>query len=100
MRITSRKLETSNVCRNEEAFLRCQRALQMKEAGDYYGAQEAMRPFWKGVGTRPDTTDLHSSVAAELLLCVGILTCWIGSKNPTKEGQETAKDLISESIRF
>jgi tetratricopeptide (TPR) repeat protein len=59
-----------------------------------------MRPLWKGVGHRPDTTGLHASVAAELLLCVGILTCWIASKDQSKEGQETAKNLISEGIAY
>ena len=59
-----------------------------------------MRPLWKRLGDRPITAALHPSVAAELLLCVGILTCWIGSKEQSKEGQETAKNLISESMAF
>jgi tetratricopeptide (TPR) repeat protein len=59
-----------------------------------------MRPLWKGVGKRPDTTGLHPSVAAELLLCVGTLTCWIASKDQSKEGQETAKNLISEGLAY
>lgn len=100
MKITSSKLETSHLSRNEEEFFRCQKALELKNAGNYYGAQEAMRPLWKGVGERPETKGLDPSVAAELLLCVGILTCWIGSKNQSKEAQETAKNFISESITF
>jgi tetratricopeptide (TPR) repeat protein len=59
-----------------------------------------MRPLWKGVGKRPDTTGLHPSVAAELPLCVGTLTCWIASKDQSKEGQETAKSLISEGLAY
>jgi tetratricopeptide (TPR) repeat protein len=59
-----------------------------------------MRPLWRGVGERPETTGLHPSVAAEVLLCVGILTGWIGSKNQIKKAQETAKDLITESITY
>jgi tetratricopeptide (TPR) repeat protein len=74
--------------------------MELKDAGNYHGAQEVMRPLWKGVGKRPDITGLHASVAAELLLCVGILTCWIASKDQSKEGQETAKNLISESIAY
>jgi tetratricopeptide (TPR) repeat protein len=74
--------------------------MELKDAGNYLGAQEVMRPLWKGVGQRPDTTGLHPSVAAELLLCVGILTCWIASKDQSKEGQETAKNLISEGIAY
>lgn len=100
MTITSPKLESSHLSRNEEVFLRCQRALELKDAGNYFGAQEAMRPLWKGVGERPETKGLHPPVAAELLLCAGVLTCWIGSKNQNKEAQQTAKNLISESINF
>lgn len=100
MRIISPKLDTSHLSRKEEVFHRCQKALELKDAGNYYGAQEAMRPLWKGVGERPDTKNLDPSVAAELLLCTGVLTCWIGSKNQNKEAQETAKNLISESITF
>jgi tetratricopeptide (TPR) repeat protein len=56
-----------------------------------------MRPIWRGVGHRPDITGLHESVAAEVLLCVGTLTGWIGSRNQIKGAQETAKDLLTES---
>jgi len=100
MRITSPKLDTAHLSRIDEVFFRCQKALELKDAGDYYGAQEVMRPLWKGVGKRPDTANLHPSVAAELLLCVGILTCWIASKDQSKEGQETAKDLLSKSLAY
>jgi tetratricopeptide (TPR) repeat protein len=57
-----------------------------------------MRPFWKGLGTRPETAGLHSTVVAEVLLCVGILTRWIGSRNQSQEAQTIAKELISESL--
>jgi tetratricopeptide (TPR) repeat protein len=36
--------------------------------------------------------------AAEVLLCVGVLTGWIGSKNQVSDAQETAKNLITQSI--
>jgi tetratricopeptide (TPR) repeat protein len=100
MRITSPKLDTSHLSRTDEVFSRCQKAMELKDAGNYLGAQEVMRPLWNGVGKRPDTTGLHPSVAAELLLCVGTLTCWIASKDQSKEGQETAKDLISEGLAY
>jgi tetratricopeptide (TPR) repeat protein len=59
-----------------------------------------MRPFWKTFGERPDTAGLHGSIAAQLLLVVGILTRWIGSKNQIKESAQIASDLISESITY
>ncbi len=100
MKITSPKLENSHLSLNERALLRCQSALELKDKGDYQGAQEVMRPFWKRVGDRPDTTGLHPPVFAEVMLCAGILTGWIGSKNEVKEAQESAKNLITESIVF
>ncbi len=57
MRITSPKLDTSHLSRTDEVFSRCEKAMQLKDAGNYLGAQEVMRPLWKGVGHRPDTRD-------------------------------------------
>ena len=59
-----------------------------------------MRPLWRGVGHRPDTKGLFPSVAAEVFLCTGILTGWIGSRNQIKDAQEIAKNLITESISY
>lgn len=98
MKMTSLKLNTSHLSANEEALLRCQTALDLKDREDYEGAQEAMRPLWIGFGERPETKGLYSSVTAEVLLCVGILTGWIGNKNEIKLAQEQAKNLITESI--
>jgi tetratricopeptide (TPR) repeat protein len=100
MRTASPKLDLSHLTANERALFRCQTALAFKDKGDYDGAQEVMRPLWKGVGERPETTGLHPSVAAEVLLSAGILTGWIGSKNEVKEANDTARDLITESITF
>lgn len=100
MRITSPKLRTSHLTANEEALLRCQTALEWKDKGGFEGAREAMSPLWKRVGERPHLGGLYPSVAAEVLLCVGILTGWIGSKEGIENAQEVAKNLISESINF
>lgn len=97
--ITSPKLHTS-LTANEEALAKCEAALERRDAGDYEGAQDAIRPFWHGIGTRPETAGLHPSIAAEVLLCVGVLTGWIGSQRQVKDAQETAKDLITESITY
>jgi tetratricopeptide (TPR) repeat protein len=48
----------------------------------------------------PWGAQVNPSVAAEILLCVGILTSWIGSKNQIKDAQETAKNLITESVTY
>jgi hypothetical protein len=48
LRITSPKLDTSHLSRTDEVFFKCEKALALKDAGNYYGAQEVMRPLWKG----------------------------------------------------
>ena len=98
--MASLKLDTAPLNANDEALLRCKTALEQKERGDYAGAQETMRPLWKGVGERPKTAGLDPSVVAEVLLCVGILTSWIGSKNQVRDAQELAKNLITQSTAY
>lgn len=98
MKSTLLKVDTSHLNANEKAVLRCRTALEMRDKGEYFNAQEVMRPLWNAVGERPDTEGLSPEVTAEFLLCVGALTAWIGSKNQIKHAPETAKDLISESL--
>jgi tetratricopeptide (TPR) repeat protein len=100
VKITSPKLDTAHLTANEEALLRCQAAMEQKDRGDYEGAQEVMRPLWKDFGERPNFGGLHPSVTAEVLLSVGILTCWIGNKLQLSETQEVAKNLITESLTY
>lgn len=98
MKASPPRLHTSHLTADERALQRCEAALRLKDRGEYFKAQEVMRPFWKGLGTRPDIAGLHQGVVAEVLLCAGILTRWIGSRNQTREAQNVAKDLISESL--
>jgi len=58
-----------------------------------------MGELWPEVGGRPVLDELHPATAAEVLLRVGVLTGWIGSVKQIEGAQETAKNLISESIR-
>jgi tetratricopeptide (TPR) repeat protein len=98
MKITSPKPETSSRTSNDEAFRKCQAALELRDKSDYQGALAVMRPLWKRVGERPELRGLHAEIAAEVLLTVGILTSWIGSKEGIEHAQETAKNLITEGI--
>jgi len=100
MRTTSLKLDVSHLTANDEADFRCRKALQLRDRGDYDGAQEAMRPLWQRLGERPIIAGLHPPVATEVLLCVGILTGWIGSRNEIKEADAWAKDLMTEAVTF
>ena len=98
MKVASLQLNSAPQNANDVALLRCKTALEQKDRGDYAGAQETMRPLWTRIGEPPKTAGLESSVAAEVLLCVGILTSWIGSKNQIRAAQEVAKNLITQSI--
>lgn len=100
MKIASPQLESAHLNANDEALLRCKTALEQKDKGDYAGAQETMRPLWKRVGERPKTAGLEPLVAAEVLLCVGILTSWLGSKNQVCDAQELAKNLITQGMTY
>jgi tetratricopeptide (TPR) repeat protein len=93
-----KNLENPNLSPNERAVIRCQVALELKEKGDYESARQAMGNLWRRVGDKPNIKGLAKDVAAEVLLVVGILTGWIGSKNNVEDAQEAAKNLISESI--
>ena len=62
MRITSPKVNTTHITANEEALLRCQRASELKDSGDYEAAREAMDPLWRRVGQRPEIGGLYPSV--------------------------------------
>ena len=100
MKLASQIPGPYNLTPNTEALSRCALALTLKDQGDYQGALELMRPLWRGVGERPDTQNLLPDVAAEVLLCTGILTGLIGSRNKIKGAQEIAKNLITESISY
>ena len=100
MRTTLAKLDTSHLPANAKALLLCERALELKDRGEFNAAREVMRPLWKEFGARPDTKGLGPNATAELLLCAGILTSWIGGQNQIAEADDWARDLLTESIRF
>jgi tetratricopeptide (TPR) repeat protein len=92
-----RQLENSHLSCDQRAQLRCQAARGLEDKGNIEGARSIMGELWQRVGERPKIEELESSTAAEVLLCVGVLTGSIGSKNQLAHAQETAKNLISES---
>lgn len=98
MKLTTPKAETSHLAPNEQALRRCQDALEFRDRSDYQGARDVMEPLWERVGERPKLKGLDDGVRAEVLLTVGILTSWIGSKEGIENAQEIAKNLITESI--
>ncbi|MDT5272428.1 MAG: two-component system, OmpR family, response regulator QseB [Acidobacteriota bacterium] len=84
--------------REKRALLRCQLAKGLEDVGNYEAAREAMGELWPKVGGRPVLDELSEATAADVLLRVGVLTGWLGSTRQIEGAQETAKNLISESI--
>lgn len=84
--------------RDQRARLRCQLAKELEDIGSYNAARESLGELWPEVGGRPVLDELGEATAAEVLLRAGTLTGWLGSVKQIEGAQETAKNLISESI--
>ena len=95
-----RHLENPALSPNRRAQLRCQLAKELEEAGNFEGARKAMGDLWQRVGERPNIEELDGYTAGEVMLRSGVLSGWLGSANQIEGAQETAKNLISESIRI
>ena len=93
-----RELESPNLSADRRAVLRCELAKEFEYKGEYEDARKALGGLWSHVGERPNVESLESNVAAEVLLRAGVLTGIIGGKNQITDAQETAKNLISESL--
>jgi CheY-like chemotaxis protein len=92
------QIDDPNISNDERALLRCRLAKQLEEVGNYETACEAMGELWSGIGTNPKLEGLDQRAAAEVLLRAGTLSGWIGSTKQMESAQETAKNLISQSI--
>lgn len=92
-----RELEKPNLSVDRRAELCCELARQQEYRGEYEAARKALSDYWTRIGERPKVEGLQPSIAAEVLLVVGVLTGIIGSKNQIIEAEEIARDLITES---
>ncbi|HEU0145080.1 MAG TPA: hypothetical protein VFQ47_09875, partial [Nitrososphaera sp.] len=95
-----RQLSDPNLSHNEQAQRRCQLARELEAAGDYEAARSAMGELWQRIGERPQIDGLDQNIAAEVLLCTGSLTGWLGSAHQVAGAQEIAKDIIGEGLRI
>jgi tetratricopeptide (TPR) repeat protein len=84
--------------REKRALLRCRLAKELEDVGSYDAAREAMGELWQEVGGRPVLDELSEATATEVLLRAGVLTGWLGSTRQIEGAQETAKNLITQSI--
>jgi CheY-like chemotaxis protein/tetratricopeptide (TPR) repeat protein len=92
------RINDPNLSPNERARLRCQLVRQLELAWHFEAARDAMGDLWQRVGERPVLEGLAQPTSAEVLLRAGSLTGWIGSSRQLEGSQETAKNLITESI--
>ena len=93
-----RQLENPTLSVDNSAQLACELAKQLEYKGEYEKARKALSAYWPRIGEHPRTQDLSPNMAAEVLLRAGVLTSNIGGKSQISDAQETAKNLISESL--
>ncbi len=93
-----RELENPSLSVNNRAELCCEAAKALEYKGEYEKARKLLNDYWSRIGEHPKLETLEPSTAAEVLLRAGVLTSAIGSKNQVAESQETAKNLIHESL--
>ncbi len=92
------QIADTSIPKDKRAQLRCQLAKELENAGNYEAAREVMGELWSRVGEYPTLDELDEATAADVLLRAGVLTGWLGSVKQIEGAQETAKDLISESV--
>jgi tetratricopeptide (TPR) repeat protein len=93
-----RELVNPNLSVGGRAELCCKLARDFENRGEYAEACEVLSAFWPRIGERPKLEGLGQVLAAELLLRAGVLTGVIGSSRQIPNAQETAKNLITESL--
>ncbi|HEX5885029.1 MAG TPA: tetratricopeptide repeat protein [Pyrinomonadaceae bacterium] len=93
-----RELVNPNLSVGGRAELCCELAREFENRGDYTEACEVLAVFWPRIGERPKLEGLAQALAAEVLLRAGVLTGIVGSSRQIADAQETAKNLISESL--
>ena len=93
-----KQLDDPTLTLDERAQLRCQIAADLEHRGQYEAARDALAELWQGVGQPPTIEGLSELAAAEVLLCVGTLSGWLGSVQQIEGAQDAAKDLIFKSI--
>jgi CheY-like chemotaxis protein/Tfp pilus assembly protein PilF len=94
------KKDNSALTLIERADFSCRVAKQLERAGDYNAAWEALSIFWPDRNEPPKLEGLNALRRAEVLLRSGALAGWRGSAEQAEGDQETAKDLITQSLEI
>lgn len=78
----------------------CGFAKELEKAGEYEAACEAMHEVWPERHEPPNLEGLDEATKAKVLLRVGALAGWLGSAHRAEGSQETAKNLITQSVEI
>src|SRR5260370_11889292 len=99
-RLTALKKQTSDLTLAQRVELSCDLAKQLEKAGEYEKACEVLEEFWPEPNAPPKLEGLDRDLTAQVLLRIGALAGWLGSTHQAGGSQETAKDLINQSLRI
>src|SRR6266446_6608449 len=99
-KVTTLKSTSHDLSLAERAAIACHSAKQLEKAGEYEAAGEALAEFWTDRSAPPKLEGLGEAAKADLLLRVGALAGWLGGAKQTDGSQETAKNLITQSIEI
>src|SRR2546421_8925655 len=100
VRLPALQKQRDNLTLAERAELSCDLAKQFEKAGDYDAAWKALAEFWPEANQPPNVQGLDETSAAAVLLRAGAVAGWLGVASQTEGAQETAKDLITQSIEI
>jgi CheY-like chemotaxis protein len=92
--------QSRGVTLQERAVLCCRLVKQLEKAGEYEASFEALSEFWPERDGLPKLDGLDAPTRAEVLLRVGALAGWLGSAHQAGGSQETAKNLITQSLEI
>ncbi len=92
--------EKRNLTRTEWAQHCCDLAKNLEKAGEHEAALEALAEFWPERHGYPALEGLDQVTTGEVLLRLGALAGWLGSAHQAVGSQETAKNLITQSIEI
>ena len=98
--LTALKHRSGDFTLAERAELSCRLAKQLEKAGEYEAAYEALNEFWPDRDGSPKVDHLNEPTKAKVLLRVGALVGRLGSTHQAAGSQETAKNLITQSIEI
>jgi CheY-like chemotaxis protein/Tfp pilus assembly protein PilF len=98
--LTALKNQNRDLTLTQRAELSCQLSKQFEKAGEYEAAREALSEFWPERDGLAKLDGLDEPMKAEVTLRLGALAGWLGSAHQAVGGQETAKNLITQSIQI